>query len=258
MRIIRKVKRLLTYLENPLYFVLKRRNIYLPIYEELNRKWLRLLEFSTIIDIGANAGQFASAARELFPKAVIHCFEPLPDGIRKLCDRWENDSHVHIHPFAVSDTDGEVVFYRSSFSQTSSLMPDADIMKSHKPWIVNEFDFKVASRRLDGFFTAGGDLNEKPILIKIDVEGAADKVIRGGSSYIKNADVVIIETEFAPLWSGQSLFKEIYEMLHDTGHIFLGVMDQQLHSVLNFPVQCNCIFVSKDIFDYLINKARLT
>jgi FkbM family methyltransferase len=32
----------------------------------------------TIIDVGANVGQFTIAAAKLFPKLQIHSFEPLP------------------------------------------------------------------------------------------------------------------------------------------------------------------------------------
>ena len=42
--------------------------------------WLALGErpFRTIIDIGANRGQFAMEARRRFPAATIHALEPLP------------------------------------------------------------------------------------------------------------------------------------------------------------------------------------
>ena len=35
--------------------------------------------FHTIIDAGANVGQFALTAAQRFPMAEIHCFEPVPD-----------------------------------------------------------------------------------------------------------------------------------------------------------------------------------
>ncbi len=33
----------------------------------------------TIVDVGANSGMFAIAARQLFPQAKIHCYEPNPN-----------------------------------------------------------------------------------------------------------------------------------------------------------------------------------
>jgi hypothetical protein len=40
--------------------------------------------FGTILDIGANVGQFALAAALHFPGATIHSFEPLPDTFSEL------------------------------------------------------------------------------------------------------------------------------------------------------------------------------
>ena len=38
---------------------------------------LKTLEFATVVDIGANRGQFALVARRCFPEARIIAFEPL-------------------------------------------------------------------------------------------------------------------------------------------------------------------------------------
>jgi len=38
----------------------------------------------TIIDVGANVGQFTIASAKLFPKRQIHSFEPLPEAVTLL------------------------------------------------------------------------------------------------------------------------------------------------------------------------------
>src|SRR3712207_638198 len=38
--------------------------------------------YLTVIDVGANRGQFALVASHRFPGAVLHCFEPLPAACR--------------------------------------------------------------------------------------------------------------------------------------------------------------------------------
>lgn len=45
---------------------------------------IRNLPINTIIDIGANTGQFAKEISKIFPKAKIFCFEPLPDAFKEL------------------------------------------------------------------------------------------------------------------------------------------------------------------------------
>ena len=44
-----------------------------------HRKWLQAANIRTVVDVGANAGQFSSAIRCFVPEAQIYAFEPLPD-----------------------------------------------------------------------------------------------------------------------------------------------------------------------------------
>ena len=57
--------------------------ISLPLIQELNVKWLQDLKFRTILDIGANVGQFAQAARAVFPHTRLYSFEPIPKCFEK-------------------------------------------------------------------------------------------------------------------------------------------------------------------------------
>ena len=41
-------------------------------------------QFATVIDVGANKGQFAYFASRQWPEAVLHCFEPLNGPREKL------------------------------------------------------------------------------------------------------------------------------------------------------------------------------
>lgn len=45
---------------------------------------LHNLHIRTVIDVGANEGQFAKMILGKFPDAHIYCFEPLPDPFYKL------------------------------------------------------------------------------------------------------------------------------------------------------------------------------
>jgi hypothetical protein len=74
----------------------KARNIYkkgirFDDYLPLNLKWLSEEKIETIIDVGAYTGQFALIARELFPNAHIHSFEPLPIAYQALVRTFSND-----------------------------------------------------------------------------------------------------------------------------------------------------------------------
>ena len=50
------------------------------------RTLLRLagLDIGTVIDVGANKGQFARMMMEFFPRAELYCFEPLDEPFGQL------------------------------------------------------------------------------------------------------------------------------------------------------------------------------
>ena len=48
---------------------------------------LRNLPINSIIDVGANKGQFAKYISAFFPKAHLYSFEPLPEPYEEL-NRW--------------------------------------------------------------------------------------------------------------------------------------------------------------------------
>ena len=65
-----------------------------------------------------------------------------------------------------------------------------------------------------------------PLLIKIDVQGFEDRVLAGGEQTIRQADVLIIETSFEPLYEGQLLFDDLYRRLYAWGFNYAGAISQ--------------------------------
>ena len=53
------------------------------------------LPIKTIIDIGANKGQFAEYISNIFPKAQLFCFEPLPDAFT-LLNKWNKEGKANV------------------------------------------------------------------------------------------------------------------------------------------------------------------
>jgi hypothetical protein len=76
---------------------LRRRGIDYEHYRNLRRPWLLDAGIKTILDIGANTGQFARLAHEVFPGASIYSFEPLPDCFETLKTALPAGSDFHPH-----------------------------------------------------------------------------------------------------------------------------------------------------------------
>jgi hypothetical protein len=83
----------------------------------------------------------------------------------------------------------------------------------------------------------------EPLLVKIDVQGYEDRVLKGGLETIQRASLLVIETSFEPLYQGQPLFGDIYSMLVDRGFRYAGSLDQLSHARDGRPLQEDSIFV---------------
>lgn len=194
--------------------------IYHPNYTNLIKKY----QFRTVFDIGANNGQFAKDIHEKLPEARIYSFEPLKDCYDDLVKNMRGVKNFTAFNFALGATNGVQEIYRSSFSPSSSLRPMETLHKELYPKSAKETIEKIHIKQLDDI------LNEikieKPLLIKIDVQGYEDKVIEGASNALSFATMVLSETSFEPLYQGQPLFGEIHDQLKKLGFAYRGSREQ--------------------------------
>ena len=215
------------------------------------RKWdfLRKVPIKTIIDVGANEGQFVDEILHVFPLAEIYSFEPLSDCYEKLTANFRNNRKVHTYNFALGEEDGEVTFSRSSASPSSSILKMGELHKSLYPHTANLVEEKVKIKRLDDVLAQMTMENE--VLLKIDVQGAEEKVIKGAPDVLKKANMIITEVSYATLYENQPLFRDIMTLLEKYGFTYIGNMEQFANPVSGAPLFADAIFVKKDIHKIL-------
>jgi FkbM family methyltransferase len=223
-RIGERISRIGDVIREPRLVRLRLHGIDVRMFESLNRPWLLSAGIETIFDVGANTGQFARVIHELLPKAYIYSFEPLGDCFTELQKTMTGVKNFQAFNTALAERDGEAEFYRSAWSPSSSLLRMKELHKQLFPFSAGESRETVQLRRLDDFI---GKLRiENEILVKLDVQGAEDKVIGGGQGLLKRAKFLIVETSVATLYDGQPLFGEILKLLESQGFTYKGVVDQ--------------------------------
>ena len=97
----------------------------------------------------------------------------------------------------------------------------------------------------------GINLNDN-MLVKIDVQGYEDRVIRGGQDTISRAEIVIVETSFQCLYEGQPMFEYIYEVLTKMGFSYRGALEQISNPIDGGILQADSLFV-KDKGKNMVN-----
>jgi FkbM family methyltransferase len=201
--------------------------------------WLRAAGISTVLDIGAHAGESAQHFRSLLPDAQIFAFEPLPTPYSRLVTLMSGDPQFTAFPIAIGQSNEQIEMRESEFTQSSSLLPMGDRHKSEFPFTSKMEARAVEVRRLDDL----GLQLEDNILIKIDVQGFEDRVIRGGEETIKRASFIISEVSFTPLYEGQPLFSQIYDQLRGLGFTYHGELHQLRSPHNGLPLQADALFV---------------
>lgn len=206
-------------------------------------KWLLDYKFNTILDIGANEGQYASKMRMFFPEAKILSFEPIPNVYQILTNNFKYDVNFRAYPIGLGGENTETEFFENESSASSSLLK----MKDHTLHFNHATQTKpitITVKRLDEVLANEPLL--KPIMVKIDVQGFEDQVIAGGRETLAKADLILCEVSFAQLYEGQKLFNNIYETLSSLGFSYAGNYEQ-LHSPANNAIlQADAIFIKKD------------
>jgi len=86
---------------------------------------------------------------------------------------------------------------------------------------------------------------EENLIIKIDVQGFESKVITGGTKIIRQAEILIIETSFQPLYIGQPLFNDIYDFLKEDFRYMGSLGESRTNRIDGSPLFEDSIFVKK-------------
>lgn len=236
-----QISRLGDVIQQPRLLGLRLRGVEVRMFESLNKPWLQNAGIRTVLDVGANSGQFALAVHKVLPEAFIYSFEPLSDCFSELQRNMSNVEKFQGFNMALADKEGEAVFYRNDWSQSSSLLPIGQLHKDNFPFTAKEFIESVQVRKLDDYIP---ELNIRDnLLLKLDVQGSEDKVIAGGKSVIERAKILIVETSMDSLYDGQPLFHDILRTLSGRGFRYKGSLSQLISPIDGSVLQANAIFM---------------
>ena len=207
--------------------------------------WVRATtSIRTVIDIGANDGQYAEYLNDFFRPSVVHAFEPLAGCQPKLAALGQKIPHLTVHLLALSDQAGEATFYSNEYAPASSLLEVSDLARRAFPETERASASTVRLARLDEILPP--DSLERDILIKIDVQGVEDRVIRGGRGVFSAAKIVLIEMSFAPVYDGQPLFEEVHTLLEECGLRLAGFKNQIDDAQTGQPLFAHCLYRRPD------------
>lgn len=194
--------------------------------------------YKTIVDIGANVGQFALFAREQYPNAMIFSFEPLEDCWPIFDSIFAQDNRVQLFRCAIGPTDTEATINVTTENDSSSILkPAATQVEIFGTAVDTKKSIKL--RRLAS--SLSGDRIESPALLKIDVQGFELAVLTGCEEMLGRFDTLYVETSYVELYEGQALAGDVIEFLRDRGFALAGVFNQHVDESRG-PLQADFLF----------------
>jgi FkbM family methyltransferase len=174
----------------------------------------------TIIDVGANVGQYAYATFTFYPDAIIHSFEPVPETFAQLKLNTHKIEKIKVYSCALGDSEGTIDFFQNEHSHASSALEVSIEQKEALPETKNYKKIQVPVHKLDDF-DFGVSL-EKPILLKMDVQGFEMQVLQGGNNFLKSVEYILLEMSFVQMYKNEPLFDEMHQYIKEKGFVLVG------------------------------------
>lgn len=176
---------------------------------------LRVVRAGTVLDVGANCGQFAISARVANTETRIVSFEPLPRPSRLFQRVFEGSRDIDLRTTALGSSPGMQQIHVSSSDDSSSLLRIGSRQVEEFPGTEMAEIQQVAVSTLDQEL-AGNSL-PGPVLLKLDVQGYELEVLHGGEETLSRIDYIYCEVSFLEFYDEQPLAKTVMDFLVDAG-----------------------------------------
>ena len=186
------------------------------------RRFIAHFAIDCVIDVGANAGQYATMLRrDVGFAGTILSFEPNPVVCAALEKVAGKDSSWHVYNIALSDRDGEAEFNIMAADQFSSLnRPDQGLEPIFAERNRVTKTVRVPCARLDSLLPELAPAQEaRAFLLKMDTQGHDAQVCSGASSVLKHMTGVQTELSVRPLYAGATDYRTMIALLGEGGFV---------------------------------------
>jgi len=216
--VLNRLRRAIDYLESPELRRARARGIRVDFVAELLDLRQRFgIAPGTVVDVGANRGDFIRAVRFVDPRAHVVAFEPIPALHERLQAEFEAQG-CEIFPYALDAEAGPREFFLTQADDLSSLLPPTvELTRSLREGAeaTKSVAIRVEARRLDDVL----DLSKRPgpVLLKLDVQGSELRALRGATRQLEHVACVKLEHHFDRFYEGQSELADLVALMQDRG-----------------------------------------
>jgi FkbM family methyltransferase len=203
---------------------------------------LRSSHVDTLLDIGANVGQYGTLVRHYGYAGRILSIEPLSGTFKRLAARAAGDPAWQTERRAVGAAPGTLDIHVSDDTVWSSALPLLDAAGDWNPrsrYVTTE---QVEMESVDGIVARHGFATDR-MGLKIDVQGFERDVLLGASETLRSVPYLEMELSGRPFYDGQMLLPEALATTADAGLTLVLVEPLRPDPATGRAMQFDGIFV---------------
>lgn len=206
----------------------------------LNYNFILMENDLVVFDIGASLGSMSSFFAKMPNIVEIHAFEPISSVYHKLVHKLAKFPKVFCHNVALGEDNRTVEMHvMPEYTASSSLLEMKDLHKREFPKDYTSYIESVTMVTLDTYVAANN--LPQPHIIKVDVQGYEDRVIKGGLNTFKNTKYCILEASFQALYENSLLFNDLYNIMKELNFKLVGI-ESVTKGKSGIPLFADCIF----------------
>jgi FkbM family methyltransferase len=204
---------------------------------------------NTVLDVGANEGQFARLIRKWGYRGEIHSFEPVKRSYGKLLECAINDPTWMAYNFALGSKSGTA---QINVLHSSSLSSMLNVNKfATKKWVDDtqlSHQEEVMVRTLDEFIAGQNAIANKNMFLKLDTQGYDLEVFRGAEKSLDRICCLLSEVSLIPIYDGMPNYLEALSAYQDRGFSISGIYPLTKNEGDLSVIEMDCVLVNRRLF----------
>jgi FkbM family methyltransferase len=185
---------------------------------------LQALRVDTVLDIGANIGQYAQALRYKGYKGRILSVEPNPRTYGLMKRAAEGDPDWRCFNIGFGDANSTAVLNTATISGFDSILQGTSYLQSLEEGAQTQTRTEVTIQRLDSFWNEQG-LDGSRVFIKLDCQGYEKRILLGASQCLGNVLGIQLELSIRRIYDDQPQIEEMMPFLKELGFCAYGLID---------------------------------
>ena len=212
-------------------------------YEYTRMVIYKSLKIDTILDIGANIGQYANIMRELGYDGHILSFEPMKKEYDLLLQNSENDKNWNVFNYGFGDKNEQLSINISQNSYSSSLL-NLTNSQLEGDWRSRNIGTEKVSIIDFNSYLENFDFTNK-VALKLDVQGYEFKIIKTIEDKVHLFALIQLEVSLTELYKGETLYFQIDDFLRGKNFVLVSIEPGFYNNQTGQMLQSDFIYIKK-------------